>query len=200
MRKKFIGCIWILIGFFLLLFILRQINWLPNLSFLKSKPVLIDETSILVKEIKNVSQLIAIKAYDETSLDSSKEKDLPSFPGLRPDRDRIVIIAKGVVTAGMDLKKIKQEDVKFQHDTLVLKLPQASILEVVVNPSDFETFDEKGHWSDADITNIKVRIRNKILQRALSNQILDKATIRSKLVMENFLSVLGYHKVILISS
>ena len=197
MTKTFNKYLWLLAGLFAVIFLFQQIYWSPNFSFLKSKTVIIDETPVLIKEIKSLAQLIAIKSYDEVTMDSVKQKNLPSFPGLRPDLDKLVIIAHGSVYAGIDLKKLNSKDVQFNHDTLTVGLPKSEILNIIVNPSDFETFVEQGSWPEDAVKQLKIRLRNKILARALSNDILNKSDKRCKILMQNFLSSLGYKNILL---
>jgi hypothetical protein len=63
-----------------------------------------------------------------------------------------------------------------------------------MNPSDFETFAEEGNWSAGEITEIKIRMRDKIRERALQNQILVKAGQRSIMIIDNFLRNIGFKK------
>jgi hypothetical protein len=132
--------------------------------------------------------------YDEIVMDSLKSKHLPSFPGLRPVPDKIVLIGKGTVTAGVDLKKINENDIQVIKDSVSIQLPKAEIQSVIMNPSDFETFAEEGNWSPGEITEIKVRMRDKIRERALQNQILVKAGQRSIMIIDNFLRNIGFKK------
>lgn len=179
-----------------IIFLLQKIHWFPSFSDLfKNKPVLIAETPVLIKEIKNLSLLTTISMYDEVVMDSTKEKNLPSFPGLRPVPDKIVLIGKGIVKAGVDLKKINEGDIQIKKDSVSIMLPHAELQAILMNPSDFETFDEEGNWSPEAVTQIKIRMRDKIEQRALHNNILEKAGQRSILIIENFLRRIGFKKV-----
>lgn len=180
----------------LIIFLLMKMNWLPSFSDLfKSKTLQIDQTPILIKEINNLSQLITISMYDEVVMAFSKPKHLPSFPGLRPVPDKIVLIGKGKVLAGVDLKKIEENNLHITGDSVSIYVPPAQIFSTIVNPSDFETFAETGKWSPNQITDIKKRVRDKITVRAIQNQILPKAYQRSKLILENFLRGVGFKKI-----
>jgi len=179
-----------------IIFLLQKIHWFPSFGdFFKTKPVLIAETPVLIKEIKNLSLLTTISMYDEVVMDSTKEKNLPSFPGLRPVPDKIVLIGKGIVKAGVDLKKINEDDIQIKNDSVSILLPHAELQAILMNPSDFEIFDEEGKWSSEAVTQIKIRMRNKIEQRALQNNILEKSGQRSILIIENFLRRIGFKKI-----
>ena len=196
MSKRIKKYLVIIAALLAIIFLLQKIHWFPSFGDLfKTKPVLIAETPVLIKEIKNLSLLTTISMYDEVVMDSTKEKNLPSFPGLRPVPDKIVLIGKGIVKAGVDLKKINEDDIQIKNDSVSILLPHAELQAILMNPSDFETFDEEGKWSSEAVTQIKIRMRNKIEQRALQNNILDKSGQRSILIIENFLRRIGFKKI-----
>lgn len=185
----------LLLSTIIYLFIKREQLFKSVSSIFKSQPVLIDETPVLIKQINDLAQLVTISFYDEIVMDSSKPKNLPSFPGLRPVPDHIVLLAKGIVLAGIDLKKIDSGHVFVSGDSVNISLPQAELLNTIMNPTDFEVFDEEGKWSSSDVLQIKQRMVNKIKQRAFENNIISKAEERAKQILERFLRGVGYTKV-----
>jgi len=191
--KKYLVIVAILLG---ILFLLRKIDWLPPFgNFFRSEPLTIDNTPILIKEINNLAQLITITSFDEVVMDSiKKSKKLPGtiFP---VPASKIVLIAKGQAMAGVDLKKLNNEDVMIKNDSISILFPPAQILNTILNPSDFETFDETGVWSSEEVNQVKVRIREKIIQRALEQNLLFKASERCKIIMENFLRNIGFTRI-----
>jgi hypothetical protein len=182
-------------GFLILIFILKKIDWLPSFgNFFKSKPLIIDDTPILIKEINNLAQLVSITSFDEVVMDSVKKLKSP-LGLLPPPTFKIILIAKGQVIAGVDLKKLKNEDIRLKKDSISILFPPAEILNTILNPSDFETFDETGTWTDEEVIQIKVRIREKIVRRAIEQNLLSKASERCKIIMESFLRNVGFKKI-----
>lgn len=181
---------------FVTIFIFQKLNWLPSFgNFFKSKSIEIDNTPILIKEINNLSQLITIISFDEIVIDSIKRSErLPGTFLLPPDA-KIVLIAKGKVMAGVDLKKLRDDDIWVKKDSIRILFPPVQILNTILNPSDFETFDEIGTWSSDEVTQIKVRMRDKIIHRAIQQNLLSKAAERCKIIMENFLNNVGYKNI-----
>lgn len=177
------------------LFIKREQFFRSMSSLFKSQPVVIDETPVLVKQINDLAQLVTISFYDEIVMDSFKPKNLPSFPGLRPVPDHIVLLAKGTVLAGIDLKKVDSGKVSVLKDSVNIELPPAVILNTIINPSNFEVFDEEGNWSSNEVLQIKQRMINKIRQRAMENNALSKADARAREVLERFLRGIGFKQV-----
>ena len=171
-----------------------------------SKPVVIDKTPILIKEIKTIAQLVTVTSYDEVVVDSlvfnkaaaiaDAFRVLTPFAVLPSLQKQLVLICKGKVLAGTNLQKLRDENIVISYDTISLQLPHAEILEVIINPADFETFEEKGEWSDTEVTAVKMKARQKMIERALQQNILGKADNKAKLIMENFLRNAGYKVVV----
>lgn len=185
-------------------YLLMQANILPNLKdVFRSKPVLIENTPVLIKEIREMTQLISVTSYDEVVVDSSKSSSmdiLKSLTGvsinpLSPPMDRIVIIAKGSVQAGTNLRFLSPSDIYVEGDSVAIRLPQAEILEVIVNPSGFSTFTETGVWSPDAVNLVKAKAKKIMQQRAVGKNILVMAEQRGRLLMENFLRAAGFRKV-----
>jgi len=194
----------IILSLFLVVFLLQRLKIIPGLNeIFAPKEVLIENTPLLIKEIKEMAQMITITAYDEVVADSIKGSTYDVVKALTgisatpfsPPMDRLVIIAKGRVMAGTDLLAIEETDIFTEDDSVSLKLPRARILEVVINPSDISTFTETGDWSNDAVTMVKIEARIKMEQRARDKNILTLAENRSKLLMENFLKTAGFNRV-----
>lgn len=203
MKKTLQKYLIIAVSILLLIFLLQKIKWLPSFkNIFSSQPVLIEETPVIIKEINTLAQLITITYSDEVVMDKIKTGNgLPSLMSagmnmiLVPSSERLVIIGRGKVIAGVDLKKLQQNDVNAVGDSIHVNLPNAQILNTIVNPSGFETFDENGEWTEAEVTALKVQIKNEITKRALQQNILQQAGERSKNIIETFLKSTGFKKV-----
>jgi Protein of unknown function (DUF4230) len=198
---------WLLIAGLILviIFIFQRINWLPSFrEIFGAKPLVIDNTPVLIKEINELSQLVTVTAYDEVVVDSVKfdANDLTvrtitgiTMNPLKPAFERLVLIVKGIIVAGTDLKQLKNDDIFIKEDSVSVRLPRAVILDAIVNPSGFETFIETGEWNNDAVGKVKIKARDKMINRALSNKILEKAEAKAKFLMENFLKSSGFRKV-----
>jgi Protein of unknown function (DUF4230) len=186
-----------------IIFLLQKINWLPSFkNIFASKAVTIDETPVIVQQIRSLAQLITISYFSEVVMDSSKAAyGLPSLvstqagPVLLPAMDKLVIIGRGKVLAGTDLKELDKNNFHIFKDSVHLELPPAKILQTIINPSGFETFAEEGKWPEEAVTALKIKIRNEIEQNAINENILQQADQRSKTLMEDFLLNTGFKKV-----
>ena len=169
--------------------ILKQMNWLPSWNMFSSKPVTIDDTPILVKEIRSLGQVITATYYDEVVVDSTIKHPFPQLP---ITDDKLVIIARGKVLAGVDLKLLADSSINVTKDTVRMQLPQTKILDVIINPGDYETFQEKGKWSPEAVTAVKLTAKNKITANAYNKNIIDKANSKARAVLEDFLHAAGF--------
>ncbi|MEO6407103.1 MAG: DUF4230 domain-containing protein [Ferruginibacter sp.] len=168
--------------------VIKKMDWLPK-NFFSSKPVTIDETPILIKDIRSLGQLITASFYDEVVVDSTIKNYIGPIPTAA---NQLVIIAKGKVLAGIDLQTLADSNVTVNKDTVWIHLPAAKILDVIINPGDYETFEEKGDWSPEAVTSLKLHAKAIIMARANNKNILDKANTKAKSLIEEFLQAAGF--------
>ena len=172
-----------------------------------ARPMSIDKTPILVNEIKSIGQLITYTSYDEVVADSvivtrgsafvNAFNRLSPVPLLPSADKQLVLIVRGKVLVGTDLSMLTDTSVTIKNDTVTLVLPKPKIFEAIVNPSDFETFVEKGNWTSKEVMLVKIKARRKLEARALQQNILAKADIKAKTILQNFLGTMGYKNVLI---
>lgn len=168
-------------------------------SLFRPAEVVIDETAILIEEIKPLAKLMTLTFSDEVVADSAKggggfSSLLPLNGGalLQPSIDRLVIIGKGKVIIGTDLMNLSGEDIKINGDTLRVQIPPAEILETVMNPADYEVFHEKGNWPESAVIALKLKMKRQMEQHALSQNLPALAQQRSIHLLEEFLETTKY--------
>ena len=196
--RAFTKYIIMVLALIIFVILLQKTKLLPGFSdIFKPRPVMIDNTPVLIKEIRELTQLITVTSYDEVVVDSIKESTdiLHALTGISLKPDRIVIIARGSVQAGTNLRYLTENDIQVEEDSITVALPPAEILEVIVNPSGFSTFSETGVWSPGAVTLVKAKAKRVMEYRAVQKNILQMAENRSKLLMENFLRSVGFKKV-----
>jgi hypothetical protein len=187
--------------------LLKKIATFPLLNnIFAPKLVVIDETPILIKEIKSIGQLITYTAFDEVVADSlivsrgsafiNSFNSLAPIPILPSTSRQLVLIGRGKILAGTNLQLMTDSAISIKNDTVTVRLPKAQILDAILNPGDFETFVEKGDWSAQEVILVKAQARRKMIDRAVRQNILQKADEKSKSVLENFLRSTGYKEVI----
>ena len=108
----------------------------------------------------------------------------------------IVLIVKGTVTAGINLNHVNDSAVYVKDDSVSIVLPRATIINVIMNPSDIETFYESGQWNNSEITKLKLSARSKLNQEAHKNRLLEKADHKARMVIEQFLRGAGFKNIV----
>lgn len=145
------------------------------------------ETTITVRDIQDISELVTASFYGETAMKSTK-----GLWGMK----EIVVIGNGTVRAGFDLSAMTENDFHCDGDTLYLDLPEAKILDVVVNPKDYEVFDSNSKdWSQDEINDIVSRIRTEIERDAINHGVLSKANTDGVKKMQQLLMNFGFKEV-----
>lgn len=196
------GFVWFIAILIIAYFVLAKMDILPSFkNIFQAKKTAIDNTPIVITQMKSIAQLMTISSYDEVVVDSTK-KTLLQLPGLInqpiiPQNSSLVIIAQGQIIAGIDLSEIQQKDVYVRDDSVAIKLPPPKILDVIVNPSQYEIFIEEGGWLPDEVSNLKVKAKQIMIDRFLNNGTLAKANQQAAMIMENFLRTSGFKKVTL---
>lgn len=159
----------------------------------------IDETPVIVTSIRNLGELTTACFYDEVVISDTKSNALSSTQlgslaremGRDLD-DHLVIIARGTVRAGMDLRRITAQDIRIQGDTVTLRLPYPQYLDIIINPTDFEVFAESGRWTQQQVSNIQERARKKLLREAEEAGLTRKAYDGAVEAVTDLLTACGY--------
>src|SRR6266487_2025236 len=96
-------------------------------------PPKIQSTATIVQQVQTLSELVTIKYVLEkvVILDDIK------WYG----ENRVLLVAHGIVKAGVDLQEIKPEDVRIEDKKLLLKLPRAPITDVYLDDQKTRVVD-----------------------------------------------------------
>lgn len=82
-------------------------------------------------------------------------------------------------------------------DTLEMKLPQAELFDIIMNPSDFTTEYEKGTWSHELTKPLKERAKADLEKNAIDYGILKKAEESGLKRLEMLFKTFGFNTVLL---
>lgn len=118
-----------------------------------------------VVEVQKIKEFCTANYQEETVVVAHRKKLLKS--------EDLAIIVKGTVRVGFDLS---QMNTRLTSDTsIVIDLPAPIVLDVITNPSNFETFEEEGHWDHKQVTTYKNMARAMILHHAKADSIMQDA-------------------------
>jgi hypothetical protein len=173
-------------------------------NWFKKKPLIIDNTPLVITQVKNIAELQTAQLYAELVVDSTvytnmdmtnsalKSIGMPTLPV--GEQRKIVLIVKGKVIAGIDLKQLTDDRVFVKMDSVSILLPPAIILGVITNPSDFETFIETGTWTDTEVRAVKNKAQRLLLQKAAQQQLVKKANEQAAAAVEQIMRSLGFNR------
>lgn len=177
---------------------------LPSFTNLfKPKPVTIENTPVVIKQIQAIAQLVTISAYEELVVDTvaadTKTLRLPLLPAIElpaPTR-KLVIIGKSTTNIGIDMQQLRDGDISGTKDSIHIILPAAQIIDAIVNPSGIEIFIEEGAWDNTAVTNLVNKIRYLAIADAMSRGLLAQSEQKAVNVLTNFFKAAGYRKVVI---
>lgn len=181
--------------------------WLAYRMYLR-RPVAerglrIDKTAAVVEQVRRMGELSSAGFYEElvlTDKDDSYLGELRRLDGVRriAGSGDFVIICKGRVRAGFDLTKMKPSDFSVSGDTLRVTLPPVEVLDVIINPTDYEHFS--GHRSHEETVGIILQAKQRLRADAVQAGVLDQAEASGVAGLQRLFSSLGYKQVDIILS
>lgn len=167
----------------------------------------IADTPAVVVSIKKIAELATACFFEEKILVEKKANTVVDnkigelLAGVAKKdaiiEDELCLIAKGQVRAGYDLRELSENDLKYENNTLTIKLPEVKILEVIINPKGWDFYVEEGPWSDEQIRSIKSKAKELVKADALENGILEKAAKSGAGKIKALMLSLGYKNVII---
>jgi hypothetical protein len=206
MRKTLRRFLIITAAILLVLLLVQRTTLFPSFkNVFKPNPVVVDERPLLVTQVKNIAQLMTVEAYNEVVVDSTRYpmgippqvfRRMPLNPLQFLSAAQLVLIVRGKVIAGVDLKSFDRNNIRVHGDSLFIQLPHAAVFEVITNPSDVETFIEKGDWDAAAATTLKIRARNQLVLQAIAQGALRQADAKARQLVYTFFMNAGYKYVV----
>lgn len=164
----------------------------------------ISDTPMRVEMIRSIAEISTVSYRDEVVVDSleyykdAQEQLAGSILKLTDPKDfkygvrssaikrRITMLVKGEIRYGFDLKK---SPVKIQESDSLIEvfLPEPEIVDIQVTPSGTEIFQENGKWYDAEIRDLHLKARKKLIRNAEMLQLESNARSNMTLIMKQML-------------
>ena len=151
-------------------------------------PPRIQSTATIVQQVQTLSELVTVKYVLEkvVILDDIK------WYG----ENRVLLVAHGIVKAGVDLQEIKPEDVRVEDKRILLKLPRARITDVYLDDEKTRVVDRSTGLLRAFDKDLEQNARRQAVEdlriAARSNRIYEDAEERARLQLANLFHQLGY--------
>ena len=150
-----------------------------------------ENTATIVEQVQTLSDLVTVKYVLEkvVILDDAK------WYG----DNRVMLLAHGIVKAGIDLRQIKPEDVTITDKNISIKLPTPQITDAYLDDTQTKVIDNTTGLLREFDKNLEQDARadavDDIRRAARTDGILDDEDSRAKLELELFLNEAGFEQV-----
>jgi len=156
-------------------------------------------TPSVILQIQSLSELVTVKYVIEKVVFAEALKT-STIDQLLPGRDdKLILLAHGVVKAGVDLSKIKAEDVEVNGETIRIKIPQAVVTDQYLNENATQVLDRRAGMLRAYDQKLEQQARQEavtqIVRAARQNGIEREANERARAQLTGLLRTLGYKEV-----
>lgn len=178
---------------------------LAYLHFRPKEEILeIDKTANVVTEIRKIAELTTACYYEDVILKEKKPSETVTGKVVNSVskkekpilEDHIVIVASGNVRAGFNLAKLTEKDVVVEDSVLTVTLPKAEVLEVIVNPSDYDVYIEDGKWSHEQVTRVEDKAMTQIKKDAIADGLLQHAEELGVNKLTELFKTFGFNRVV----
>lgn len=105
------------------------------LQRLTGGPTTVFNTATVVRQVQTLSQLVTVKYVMEKVV---VYEDVKWFPG---GDNRVMIIAHGIVKAGVDFQKLKPEDLEVVDKKVKIRLPNSQITDCYLDEKQTQIFE-----------------------------------------------------------
>ena len=158
----------------------------------------IERSAAIVEQVRRIGELSSAGYYEElvlTDRDETYLAELRRISGISrfTGSSDFVIICKGRVRAGFDLTRLQSADCVVSGDTLYVTLPPVEILDVVINPADYEVF--AGHRTHEETVGVILQAKQRLRADAVEAGILDQAERSAADQLQRLFRAMGYREV-----
>jgi hypothetical protein len=168
---------------------------LPRVIRLASAPK-IAPTPIMLQQVQTLSQLVTVKYVVEKVV---LLEDVSKWYELSLGESSVLMVAHGIVKAGVDLKELKPGDIETSGKTVVIKLPPSRITDCYLDDKLTEIIERKTgllRKFDKDLEqNARKQAVDDINRAARNDGILRDADERAKTQLSTLFMQMGYEKV-----
>jgi hypothetical protein len=148
----------------------------------------IQSTTTIVQQVQTLAELVTVKYV----LEKVVILDDIRWYG----ENRVLLVAHGIVKAGVNLEEIKPEDVRVEDKKILLKLPRARITDVYLDDQKTRVVDRSTGLLRAFDRDLEQNARRQAVDdlriAARANRIYEDAEERARLQLAHLFHQLGY--------
>lgn len=173
---------------------------LPRLFGRRSTPQVYN-TATIIKQVQTLSQLVTVK-YVMEKIEILEDPPKSWFGSTLPQSwawDRVILVAHGVVNAGVDLSQLKPGDIEISDRKIILRLPPARITDAYLDEKKTQVVEHTTGLLRALNKDLETTTRQNALDdirvAARSNGITKDADERARTQLTHLFEVLGFTQV-----
>jgi len=156
------------------------------------------DTPVLLQQVQTLSDLVTVK-YVVEKVEVWDDPPAGVLAQFVAGDNRILLLARGIVKAGVDLGQLKPADLKIQGKTIWINLPPAYITDAYLDDKETKVIERtKGFLRDFDKDleqNIRRTAVEDMRQAASRGGILRDANERARTQLASFFTLMGFEKV-----
>jgi hypothetical protein len=168
-------------------------------NLLNPTPTIIPDPVTYINEIRSLARLETIQYSVEKVV--SGETGTGTFESLFGDK--ILFVGHGTVIAGIDMEKLRPEDMHYENGVLTVKLPPAEIFIATLDNEKSHVYNRDTGLLTKPDPNLETLVRQsaeqEILKAALEDGILEQAQINAEAYLFKFFAALGFPNTIFAS-
>jgi len=149
------------------------------------------EPPVILKEVQTLGELVTVKYVMEKVVTHEIEKTF--------GKDRVLLIAQGVVKAGIDLRKMTNEDIRIGADSVSFHLPRSEVTDKYLVEKETFVYDRRTGFFIHPEKNLEAEARRialgAMLASAHANGIHKDADDRAKALITKLGQQLGFKTV-----
>ena len=153
-----------------------------------SAPGKIQNTATILQQVQTLSDLVTVKYVLEKVVIL---EDIKWY-----GENRVLLLAHGIVKAGVDFQQMKPQDVRLEEKKVIIQLPRAGITDVYLDDQKTRVVDRTTgvlRAFDKDLEqNARRQAVNDLKIAARSNGIFEDAGQRARLQLTNLFHQLGF--------
>lgn len=139
-----------------------------------------------LKSVRDIGEWEFLTVSDEELVDTTDSQ----FLGRDKELTRIYY---GTLRLGIDLSKLRAQDVRLVEDTVVVKLPPVGLLDDnFIDETRTKTFFSKGSWEPSDREALYARARKQMLARCLTEENIHIAQANAIDEVTNLFQSMGF--------
>jgi hypothetical protein len=168
-------------------------------EFMHPTPTILPDPVTVIHEVRSLARLETIQYTMEKVITAETGQNQLGFLF----GDKLIFVGHGKVIAGIDMAKLRPEDLKVQGQVLYVRLPPAEVFTVTLdNDKSYVYNRDTGILTKGDVnleSNARTAAEKEILKSALDDGILAQAQQNAESYLSRMFRGLGYPDVVFVN-